>query len=95
MTDIDGYLYSGQNRIGITTNPIYVTYSSTVPSEFTKQNAPDQNILVREVIKEVIKEVPVVETVVKEIPVYNIKGDSIFFKAWYYIGCKVGWIHGC
>jgi len=88
MTDINGYLYSGQKRVGTLTNPLYVKFSSTTPSEFNPHKEEP-------VIREVIREVPIEKIVVKEVLKYNIKGDGILFKIWYYIGCKVGWINGC
>lgn len=91
MTDINGYLYAGQTRVGTLTNPLCVTYSATTPSEFIHQSKPDT--IIKEVV--VIKEVPVEKIVVKEILKYNIKGDGFLFKAWYWIGSKAGWINGC
>lgn len=91
--DINGYLYAGQTRVGTLTNPLCITYSATTPSEYTKQSQPDFVPEPPKII-EVIKEIPVEKIVVKEVLYYNIKGDSIFFKAWYWIGMKAGWIHG-
>ena len=94
--DINGYLYAGQSRVGTLTNPLCVTYSATVPSELVKQVHPDfvpQPPEIRYVDK--IVEKIVEKTIVKEVPVYNIKGDGLLFKLWYYIGCKMRWINGC
>jgi len=52
MTDINGYLYSGQKRVGTLTNPLYVKFSSTTPSEFNPHKEEP-------VIREVIREVPI------------------------------------
>jgi hypothetical protein len=80
-------LYSGQNRIGITTNPVYITYSTVLPSEFVPEPP-------KVVVKEVIKEVPIEKVVVKEILKYNIKGEGVLFKIWYWVGEKMRWIYG-
>lgn len=92
--DVNGYLYSGQNRIGITTNPIYVQYSTVTPSEWKFQSGKEEFKPVPPEIKYVdrIVEKIVEKTVVKEVPVYNIRGDGILFKLWYWIGHKWGWI---
>jgi len=92
--DVNGYLYSGQKRIGITTNPIYVQYSTVVPSEWKFQSEKEEFKPVPPEIKYIdrIVEKIVEKTIVKGVPIYNIKGEGLIFKIWYWIGHKWGWI---
>jgi hypothetical protein len=91
MTDINGYLYSGQNRVGTSSNPICVEYSTATPSSFTRSPQPDFVPLPPE-IKYVDRIIEVPVTV--EVPYYNIEGSGLFFRFWYWIGIKMEWIHG-
>lgn len=91
--DINGYLYAGQTRVGTLTNPLCVTYSATVPSEYVKQSQPDVVPIPPEIkyVDRIVEKI-VEKTVVKEVPVYNIKGEGLIFKIWYWIGYKWGWV---
>lgn len=92
--DINGHLYSGQTRVGTHTAPIYVQYSTVMPSEWTPRSGENQLKPESPEIKYVdrVVEKIVEKIVVKEVPVYNIRGDGLLFRAWYWIGHKMRWV---
>ena len=76
--DINAYLYSGTVRVGTYSNPVYVTFATTPPSETKYFNVGEENIPIppiekqiieKEVTKEVTKEVPIYKTIIHNIPI--------------------------